>query len=173
MHWAHLKASRKGSRLRRLKKEHGKEILKDDKYLNRRLPDKAINKFQNYFGIAILKNTHSLHAMKKVVGAVAYHCSESYVKENRHTYCPTKNRKKLEKNMRISLAYPYQCAIKFFQFFTDLSSDELLKCLHGKTQNNNEALNAFIWKRLRKDIFVGRNVMEIGICSAVMDIMVL
>ena len=51
--------------------------------------------------------------------------------------------------------------------FMDLSKPELLiKCLHGKTQNNNECLNSVIWKRLPKDIFVNRTTLEMGICSA-------
>ena len=51
--------------------------------------------------------------------------------------------------------------------FTDLSKPDLLKkCLHGKTQNNNECLNGVVVrKRIPKD-FVGRKVLEIGICSA-------
>ena len=37
--------------------------------------------------------------------------------------------------------------------FTDLSNDVLLqKCLHGTTQNNNEALHGLIWKKVPKDI---------------------
>ena len=54
--------------------------------------------------------------------------------------------------------------------FQDLSSEELLKkCLHGFTQNNNESLNGFIWKRLPKDVFVGANVFKIGVASAVLN----
>ena len=35
--------------------------------------------------------------------------------------------------------------------YTDLSSDDLLsKCLHGKTQNQNEAFNKIIWERVPK-----------------------
>ena len=46
--------------------------------------------------------------------------------------------------------------------------DSLLeKCLHGKTQNVNEALNDLIWKRCPKDAFVSKNVIEIGVSSAV------
>ena len=107
-----------------------------------------------------------------------YHCSASYVKENRHTYCPTgadtwcKYQKAKETGEKYAdkPGLPVAVRDKILPVFTDLSSDELLsKCLHRKAQNNNEALNAFIWKRLPKDIFVGRNVMEIGICSAVMN----
>ena len=36
----------------------------------------------------------------------------------------------------------------------DLSSNDLLrKCLHGTTQNNNEALNAIIWLKCPKEIY--------------------
>ena len=49
-----------------------------------------------------------------------------------------------------------------------LSDDNLLqKCLHGKTQNNNESLNGLIWKRCPKDVFVGRVILELGVASAV------
>ena len=52
----------------------------------------------------------------------------------------------------------------------DLSNDELLKkCLHGKTQNNNESTNNVIWKRCSKDIYVGRNVLELGTFTAVIN----
>ena len=42
-------------------------------------------------------------------------------------------------------------------------------CLHGKTQNCNEALNGFRWKRLPKDVFVGPNVLEMGVCAAILN----
>ena len=41
------------------------------------------------------------------------------------------------------------------------------KCLHGKTQNNNESLNGLIWKRCPKDVFVGRVILELGVASVV------
>ena len=41
------------------------------------------------------------------------------------------------------------------------------KCLHGRTHNNNEAINGFIWKRLPKDVFVGWYTLQIGVSSAV------
>ena len=33
----------------------------------------------------------------------------------------------------------------------------------------NQALNAFIWKRLSKDVFVGPYVLEMGVCSAIIN----
>ena len=38
----------------------------------------------------------------------------------------------------------------------------------GKTQDCNESLNGFIRKRLPKDIFVGSNVLTMGVCSVVL-----
>ena len=49
-----------------------------------------------------------------------------------------------------------------------MSDEELLKkCLHGKTQNNNESFNGVIWKKCTKDVFVGRATLDIGVASAV------
>jgi hypothetical protein len=42
--------------------------------------------------------------------------------------------------------------------------------LDGKTQNQNESLNGMIWNRLRKSIFVGGNVLQLGVYDAVAHI---
>ena len=45
--------------------------------------------------------------------------------------------------------------------FARLSEDSLLrKCLHGKTQNQNESLNRVIWDKIPKSTYVGREVFE-------------
>ena len=54
--------------------------------------------------------------------------------------------------------------------FISLSDEKLLsKCLHGKTQNNNESLNGLMWKRCPKDVFVGRATLELGVASAIIS----
>ena len=51
--------------------------------------------------------------------------------------------------------------------FARLSSDELLgKCLHGKTQNQNESFNGMIWERCPKTEYVGRDLFEFGAFGA-------
>ena len=50
------------------------------------------------------------------------------------------------------------------------SNDLLVKCLDGKTQNQNESLNGMIWNRLPKSIFVGGNVLQLGVYDAVAHI---
>ena len=41
--------------------------------------------------------------------------------------------------------------------------------MDGLTQNNNESLNALIWKKCPKDVYVSRNIIEIGVASAVLE----
>ena len=36
-------------------------------------------------------------------------------------------------------------------------------------QNNNESINGVIWKRCPKDTFLGRNVIEMSVSSAVIS----
>lgn len=52
--------------------------------------------------------------------------------------------------------------------FKSLADKELLnKCLHGKTQNPNESVNAVIWSRLPKTGFVGIKTLHFGVYDAV------
>ena len=57
----------------------------------------------------------------------------------------------------------------YTKLFQDLSSKDLLrKCLHGTTQNNNEALNGIIWLKCPKEVYVERFTLELGVCSAIL-----
>ena len=52
--------------------------------------------------------------------------------------------------------------------FQDLQNDTLLsKCLHGKTQNQNESFNSTIWKRVPKDVFIGGKTFTMGVMDSV------
>jgi hypothetical protein len=54
--------------------------------------------------------------------------------------------------------------------FEELSADELLKkCVHGGTQNGNEAFHHLIWERCPKTIFVGRTKLELACYDAVLS----
>ena len=170
---------RVGTRLRKFKKENGQNVLSDGKKLGGvgRLTEKWINKLQNYYGLAIRQNTNNLLNIRKAVGAVLYHSSEASTTEARHQFCDTNSEwckmRMAEKSGEIYVEKPGLPAAvrdKIMPIFRDLSKLELLeKCLHGKTQNNNEGLNAFIWKRIPKDIYVGAYALEMGVCSAIMN----
>ena len=43
----------------------------------------------------------------------------------------------------------------------------LEKCLHGKTQNQNEAANGMVWECIPKEVFVGAGLLEFGLFDAV------
>lgn len=52
--------------------------------------------------------------------------------------------------------------------YEDLSRDDLLeRCLGGHTQNNNECLNALIWKFAPKHLFSGKETVEIATYLAI------
>ena len=52
--------------------------------------------------------------------------------------------------------------------FDNLSTDELLtKCLHGKTQNQNESFNGTIWNKIPKTNYVAPEVFELSVLDVV------
>lgn len=63
---------------------------------------------------------------------------------------------------------PFPVISKLKPEYARLSDDGLLKkCLHGKTQNQNEALNGMVWQRTPKEFYVGREILESGLYDAV------
>ena len=157
----------------------GGEVLSDGKKLDgiAQLNEKFIYRLQNYYGLAIRQNTDSLINMRKAVGAVLYHCSEAATPEARHMFCDKDSEwckyrmaKKKGELYVDKPGLPIAVRNAIFHIFQDLSSEELLKkCLHGKTQNNNKALNNIIWTRLPKNVFVGWYTFQIGVSSAMLS----
>ena len=45
----------------------------------------------------------------------------------------------------------------------------LSKCLHGETQNAKESINNIMWTKCPRNIYVQRNVLEMGVASAVIN----
>jgi hypothetical protein len=169
---------RVGSRLRTLKTSYkGRKDV--DGVAVKKLTHKQINKLQNYYGIAVRQyKGDSVYEMKKCIGAVLYHCSEADSDEQQHEMCPRgpdswckyqldiANQTSLYKKSKTLLPKAVKKIIK--PIFMSLSDNELLeKCMHGKTQNNNEALNGMVWKKIPKPTYVGREVFEMGVASAV------
>ena len=174
---------RVGSRLRGLKTKYQGKKLKDGKALfgRGRLTEKAINKLQNYYGVAIRQNIDNIYGMKKSVAAVVHHCSAAATSELQHQYCPINDESwckyqkdkftgQMEYKEKPLIPEAVVEVIKPIFSHTDLGSENLLqKCLHGQTQNVNESLNGIIWTRCPKRVYVGRNIVEIGVSSAVIN----
>lgn len=172
---------RVGGRLRKLKAAN-KAPLSDGKPLGGkgRLTEKVINKLQNYFGIAVRQCTGTtVYQLKKAIGAVLYHCSDASDLDFRHRMCPRTSdswchyqadRLNGTSTYKETPGIPEIIREAIKPVFLDLSDDKLLsKCLHGKTQNNNESINGVIWKRCPKDVYVGRSTIEMGVASAVIS----
>ena len=168
-----------GGRLRDLKSKHKGQKLADGKgILGRgRLTDAAINKLQNYFGIAIRNNLDSVYTMKKSIYASLFH--NSLIEDDkRHQFCPRSKdswcawqKEEAEgKNptFKPTLNIPKAIYDIVLPIYKELTDESLLqKCLHGKTQNAYEALHGLIWQRCPKTVYCGRKILEIGVASAV------
>ena len=136
-----------------------------------------IDKLQNYYGIAIRSNVGNLEGMKKAVAASLFHCASSD-KRPLHEHCPPGDSswcayqqgkaKGVPNEHKHGPGLPLEVIAKVKPIYQRLSQDDLLqKCLHGKTQNQNESLNGMIWQRVPKEVFVGRELLEFGMCDAI------
>ena len=144
-----------------------------------KLTDKMINSLQNNFGLAIRQNQGELYAMKKAIGAILWHSTEFQNVYYRHRFCPQgkdswckwqKSKSLVGFKFKEKQGMPLWIHDLLKPVFQDLSKDELLsKCLHGKMQNCNEALNNIIWTKCPKNVFVERKVLEMGVHSAILE----
>ena len=160
-----------GTALRKLKKE--KKSLGG----KGRLTERMIDKMQNYYGIAIRSNVGNIDEMKKAILAVLFHCASSKEKQY-HNYCPDgetswcsykTDKIKDENRYKPGPGLPLDVISELKPLFARLSDDELLKkCLHGKTQNQNESFHGVLWDRVPKATYVGKDIFEIGIFDAVL-----
>lgn len=158
-----------GNRLRKLKKTTKGLGGKG------RLTDAIVDKLQNYYGIAIRRNVGDLNEMRNSVYAAFWHVSASATKTDYHKYCPVGAdswcQYQVDKvhgtsKYKPGAGLPLDVIKHVKPIIEDLDS-LLTKCLHGKTQNQNEAFNALIWRRIPKDTYVGFRQFEIGVCDAV------
>ncbi|GBM21169.1 hypothetical protein AVEN_50901-1 [Araneus ventricosus] len=168
---------RMGSRLRRLKEKMKGQLLPDGKSLSgkNRLTDSQIDKIQNYYGLAILENLNTVHAMRQAIWAIFMH-KLSTDEHPQHGFCPicedswcgfkkaeaTGSEYKHKNNLHAAIVEAMR------PVFRDLFHIDLLKkCVHGKTQNPNEGVNNVIWSRVPKSKFVQIRAICLGVYDAV------
>jgi len=165
---------RVGTRLRKLCSQHKGKKISDGKPLagKNRLTLKIIDTLQNYYGMAIRKNTASLVDMVNVVWASLYHVASTDEKPQ-HTMCPVGENswcgwQRDSSSYKHTHGLPDSVVELLEPIFEDLSKPELLsKCLHGKTQNPNECLNKVIWSRCPKDGWAGHKTVQQAAYAAV------
>ena len=122
--------------------------------------------------MAIRQNTKTLPEMTNS-------CYERSFEEMRSLYYPKDNdtwckrqKDKLTREKKYQEKVPIPKAIKetFLAIFKDLTDPEFLeKCLHGQNGNINELLNGIISQKCPKNLSVSRQVLKIGISSAVLQ----
>ena len=165
---------RVGSRLRKLRTQYKSQKLSDGKGISGagRLTEQRIDTLQNYFGFAIRQNSGNLIEMQRAVLASLYHVG-STDESPKHDMCPT-GEDSWCKYLQDPAGYDHkhglpECIIELIEpIYNELSDPSLLaKCLHGKTQNNNECLNKLVWDRCCKEVFVGSDVIQEAVYSAV------
>ncbi|GFS52327.1 uncharacterized protein TNCV_4850431 [Trichonephila clavipes] len=119
-----------------------------------KLTDNFIDKLQNYYGIAIRRNTKNLANMQSAVIAAFYHCCFS-TKKPMHGQCPTgidswrkfQNAKALGKIFTTKAPGHPQNILNIVKPHCFKLCDQTLleKCLQGMTQNANESFNGVLW----------------------------
>jgi hypothetical protein len=161
---------RMGTALRKLKK--GNPGIGGKK----KLTNAMIDKLQNYYGIAIRSNVGNLNKMKKAIHATLFHCASNKDRPL-HDHCPDgasswcgykRDAANKTKKFKHGVGLPLNVIALMKPIYIRLSDDNLLnKCLHGKTQNQNESFNGMVWQRVPKEVYVGRDLIEFGLYDAV------
>ena len=161
-------------RLRNLKKKE-KGLCRKGK-----LTDCIIDKFQNYYGIAIRSNKNNLKAIQAATRATLFHVASSKENNLHYPHSPTgpdswckynKDRADGTSTYEPGPGLPISIisvVLKLKPIFEELSHEDLLrKCLHSLTQNQNESFNAMIWDRLPKSRYVSFTPLQFVVCDAV------
>ena len=139
---------------------------------HQRLVHAMIDRLQKYYGIAIRSNVGDLDGMKKAIHPSFLHCASSE-RRDLDTHCPTGPSSwcgfKHDRNsFKHGSGLPDNVIAKVKPLFQRLSEDSLLeKFLHGKTQNQNEAVNGMVCECVPEEVFVGREKLEFGLFDAI------
>lgn len=128
-----------------------------------RITKVLMNKFQNYYGMAIRSNLGDLAGMRTAVSSILQHYG------NNHSSCPkvpdgwckSEEPGYKSKDDIIAVMQP---------IFDRLSSDEILERVQrGDTQNRNESLHAKIWKRSPKHMFSSATAVRTSVALSIIQ----
>lgn len=142
-----------------------------------RLTNATTDRLQNYFGMAIRQNAGNLKEIQAAARATLFHVSSSAKNNWHYPHCPTGpeswcryNRDKATNSdtYKPGPGLPLEIVQTLKPIFEELTTDaNLSKCLHGRTQNQNESFNATIWDRIPKCRYVSLKHLEFGVYDAV------
>ena len=103
--------------------------------------------------------------------ASLFHVSGYHVDcpRDKDTWCKYQHNKKIGTNFyKFKGDLPVDVRTAILPICNDLTKrGNLMKCLHGMTQNVNESFNGMIWERIPKFHYVGFQILEFGVCGAI------
>ena len=142
-----------------------------------KLTNTMIDRLQNYYGMAIRQNKNNLKNMQAAVRATLFRVASSKENNWHYPHCPEgkdswckfhQDRANGTSTYKPGPGLPLDVVIKLKPIFAELSDETLLeKCLHGKTQNQNESFNSMIWDHIPKTRYVSLTQLELGVYDAV------
>ena len=166
---------RQGSRLRSLTKCKGTTWLSDGKDTGGEGPltDRRIDNLQVYYGRAIRQNTYEVDCMQNAVMASLkingwrnwpWSMSSWW---GIFVLLPKRHFKRKGRYVHES-PFPEAVADAIYPTLEALSEKNFLSwCLHGSTQNQNEAINAVIWQWATKEMHASTLTVELATFLAV------
>ena len=125
-----------------------------------RLANAAVDRLQNYFGVALHQNCHDLKVMQSACRTSLFHVASSKDDNYHYPHCPSGTNSWCEhkdladktKTYKPGPGLPIDIIMQLRPIFFELTSDEMLsKCLHGKTQNQNVSFNAMIYGNVSRN----------------------
>ena len=182
-----------GTALREFKRKKGGMKLNDGLTVDgkNRLTDKIIDCFQNYFSTAIRSNAGDQDGRSRSIWAVFKHLirNDDESLESQYSCCPNSSdtwckfwQLKLIGNVSYngSNRLPYVFLKELELIFTRLTDHSLFsRCLMRLTQNQNESINAILWKdcpkiwscgKRRSKIDIFNNIIEFNLGATTKDI---
>lgn len=83
------------------------------------------------------------------------------------TWCKYSKSLKANTPFAQTKSLPMAVILEIEPIYEDLTQEKLLeRCLHGKTQNQNESFNNCIWRRIPKTDFVSLPTLKLGVIDA-------
>lgn len=125
-----------------------------------------VRRIQGHYGAAIRNNVGNLEHMTAAVWSIYYHRRGDHSKCGND--CPAVNANDLAKANVHRL--PNFVMDQLQPAFQQLADESLLKrCVHGGTQNSNEAFHHLIWERCPKTIFATLRRLQIAVHGAIIS----
>ena len=160
---------------RPLSKEiQGYESLRRQQKVFKALTDAVIDKLQNYFSMALRANTGgTVQKIADEIWSSFLHVSSNeehqYHSLRDKTWCQYRRVEANNTNLfKHGPGLPNEVVALVKPIYKNLiKHEELSKCLHGKTHNQNESFNGLVWERAPKNVYLSLEKLRFAVYDAV------